>query len=150
MRLHGRLLAIALLAAAGLAAAGCPTLSGSGGSAPELVQLRDQLRTSRAGLEQAAQGGDLSRAGSLLGEIRSGIDAAESRSSAMNLLDRQHLALQVATGRRALTEADRWVQAGDADAVREEVRQIGIVLTEIDVLLERTIRAAAAEAPGGA
>jgi len=64
----------------------------------------------------------------------------ENRSSAINMVDREHLAISIATGRRNITETDRWVASGDVDAVRSQVKELDAILGDIDQILDRTIR----------
>jgi hypothetical protein len=130
---------VAALAVA-LALPACQTLSGSGKGGPELAQLREQLGNTRTALDRASEEGDLPRAGALLSALGSRFDELESRSSAINLVDRESMAIQVATGRRAITEADRWVQSGDSEAVRGQVHQLDQVLDELDRILARAVR----------
>jgi hypothetical protein len=147
VRLHRRLSPLGLAAVLLLAPAGCQTLSGSGEGRAEFVEHRQKLADARAALERAASRGDLAATREQLGSLRSRLDTIESRSSAMNMIDRQHAALQIATARRTMTEADRWIDAGDAESVRTEVAKLGGLLTEIDTLLDRTIRGSNPEAP---
>jgi hypothetical protein len=147
VRLHRRLSPLGLAAVLLLSLAGCQTLAGSGEGKAEFVEHRQKLAEARSALERAASQGDLAAAREQLGSIRSRLDTIESRSSGMNLLDRQHTALQVATARRTMTETERWIDAGDAEAVRSEVAKLGGTLTEIDTLLDRTIRGSNPETP---
>ena len=124
-------------------------MAGSGEGKAEFVEHRQKLSADRASIERAAAQGDLSTARSLLGSIRARLDAIESRSSAMNMLDRQHVALQTATARRTMTEAERWMDAGDAESVRTEIGKLGATLTEIDTILDRTIRGSNPDAATG-
>ena len=140
MRLHRRLPLVASLLALVLGAGACQTLSGSGKGGPEFAQVKEQLLSTRGALDRAAEEGDLPKISALLAAIQTRFDVLESRASAMNLVDREDLAIQVATGRRATAEADRWVQAGDTDAVRSQVHQLDQVLGEIDTILARTVR----------
>ena len=143
MRLHDRLPYLALAAAlvlAGTAVASCQSLSGSGKGGPEFIQVRKQLADARTSLDQAAADGNLDQVGPLLKSISSNFDVMESRSSAINIVDREHLAIQIATGRRAVTETDRWVASTDVDAVRSQVKELDGILADIDQILDRTIR----------
>ena len=147
IRLHRRLSPLGLAAALLLALAGCQTMAGSGEGKAEFVEHRQKLAAERSALEGAASQGDLATVRTHLGSIRSRLGAIESRSSAMNMLDRQHVALQIATARRTMTETERWIDSGDADAVRTEVGELGGILNEVDTLLDRTIRGSNPDAP---
>jgi hypothetical protein len=122
-------------------------MAGSGEGKAEFVEHRQKLVEERSALEGAASQGDLAGVRTHLGSIRSRLGAIESRSSAMNMLDRQHVALQIATARRTMTETERWIDAGDADAVRTEVGELGGILHEVDTILDRTIRGSNPDAP---
>ena len=148
MRLHNRLPALALATAIALAASSCQTLSGSGKGGAEFVQVRRQLADARIALDRAAANGNIDEIAPLLRSISGEFDVMESRSSAMNLVDREHIAIQIATGRRTITEASRWVDASDIDAVRSQVRELDGTLAEVDQILERTIRGST-DATGG-
>jgi hypothetical protein len=143
MRLHDRLHSLAVLAALALVAtavSSCQTLSGSGKGGPEFIQVRKQLTDARTSLDQAASDGSLDRVGPLLKSISSNFDVMENRSSAINMVDREHLAIQIATGRRTITETDRWVASADVDAVRSQVKELDGILADIDQILDRAIR----------
>jgi hypothetical protein len=141
LRLHRRLPALAALAVGlALATSSCETLSGSGKSGAELALERTQLSETRAALNRATQEGDLQRVGPLLSAIRVKFDAIEAKSSSMNLLDREHLAIKIATGRRTIAEAERWVPVNDVEAVRSQIAELDPMLGEIDVLLDRAVK----------
>jgi hypothetical protein len=140
LRLHRRLPPLGLAAALLLALAGCQTLAGSGEGKAEFVEHRAKLGEDRVAVEGCANQGDLSSLRTRFGAIRTRLDAIESQTSAMNLLDRQHAALQIATARRNMTEAERWIDAGDAESARAEVTRLGGTLLEIEAILARTIR----------
>ena len=140
LRLHRRLSPLGLTAALFLTFAGCQTLAGSGEGKAEFVEHRTKLAEDRAAVERYANDGDLGSVRTRLGAVRARLDAIESLSSAMNMLDRQHAALQIATARRTMTEAERWIDAGDAESVRAEVRRLGGTLIELEAILARTIR----------
>ena len=143
MRLHARLPALAAISVLVLGLASCQQLAGTGKGSAQFVELRTQLAGSREALRKAVQESDVTRVGILLPAISSRLDEIEKRSSAMNMLDREHDALEIATARRTITETDRWVAAGDLDSVRLKVNQIDASLGEIDQILDRTIRGAA-------
>jgi len=143
MRLHDRLhpvAAAALAALLALAASSCETLSGSGQSGAQFAQNRAQLSESRAALNRTARDSDLQGVSTSLRDIGSQFDAIESKGSAMNLMDRENMNIQIATGRRIITETSRWVQVNDADAVRSQVGELDPILEKVDVLLDRAVK----------
>lgn len=138
----------ALIAAAGLAAllvVSCQTLSGSGASGAEFAASRQKLIETRTSMDKAAQDGDLSAVGKAMGEIGTQFDAIESRGSSMNIMDLESMKIQMATGRHAITETDRWIQVNDAEAVRNQVAQLDPILDEIDGLLDRAVKSSVPE-----
>jgi hypothetical protein len=142
MRLHARLPALAAASILVLGLASCQQLAGTGKGSAQFVELRSQLAGSRDALRKAVGESDITRVAALLPAISGRLDEIEKRSSAMNMLDREHVALEIATARRTITETDRWVAAGDLDSVRLKVNQIDVSLGEIDQILDRTIRGA--------
>ncbi len=84
--------------------------------------------------------GDLQGVATSLRAVGSQFDAVEKKSSAMNLMDRENLNIQIATGRRIITETSRWVSVNDADAVRSQVAELDPILVKIDVLLDRAVK----------
>ncbi len=146
---RARLLAGACALVLILGASSCQTLSGGGSAGPELCRLRTELTVTGARLRRATQDGDVQGASRAMAEIRRQFDAIESNSSSMNLMDREALKIQIATGRRSLTEAVRWVLVNDVEAVRSQTALLEPVLDQIDVLLDRAVKssATAAETP---
>jgi hypothetical protein len=140
MRLHARLSSVVLAAGLVLGLASCQQLAGSGKGKAEFTELRTQLAGSREALRKAVGEGDLVKVGALLPAVSSRLDEIEKRSSAMNMVDREHVALEIATARRTITETNRWISAGDLDSVRLKINQIDVSLGEIDTILDRTIR----------
>jgi hypothetical protein len=147
MRLHHRLPALALAAGLALSLASCQTLSGTKASPEEFKALKEALSNDRAGLNRALAAGELDRATGFLQGISTRFDEIWAKSSAMNLLDREHLAIQLASGRRMLTSINQWVSSSDIDAVRSEVEKLNPVLDDVDTLLDHTIRATAVDTP---
>ena len=140
MRLHSRLYSVVLVSGLVLGLASCQQLAGSGKGKAEFTELRTQLAGTREALRRAVGEGDLVKVGALLPAVSSRIDEIEKRSSAMNMVDREHVALEIATARRTITETNRWISAGDLDSVRLKVNQIDVSLGAIDEILDRTIR----------
>lgn len=129
-----------------LGTASCQTLGGSGASGTDFARYRTELAEARARMDRAAQEGDVPGASKAMGEIGRHFNAIESRTSSMNLMDAEAMKIQIATGRRTMTEADRWVQVNDAEAVRSQTALLRPVLDEIDVLLDRAVKSSASPA----
>ena len=149
MRVHDRLPALALAAGLALSLVSCQTLSGTKGSPEEFKALKEALANDRAGLNRAVAAGELDRISGYLQGVSTRFDEVWAKSSAMNLLDREHLAIQLASGRRMITSISQWVTSSDIDAVRSEVEKLNPVLDDVDTLLDHTIRATAVDTPEG-
>jgi hypothetical protein len=129
-----------VLLGAALGATSCETLSGSGKSSAALAEVRTELGESRSALNRAAQEGDLQGVSAAMREIGAQFNTIQSKSSAMNLMDRETMAIQIATGRRTITETERWIPANDVEAVRSQVAQLDPILSQIDGLLDRAVK----------
>ncbi len=149
MRLHDRLPALALAGGLLLSLASCEVLSGSKGSPEDFERLRQGLNEDRANLNRAAVENTLDQVAGILDSLRGRFDEIWSKSSAMNLVNREHLAIQLASARRMMGSISQWTNATDIDAVRSEVERLNVVLNEIDVLLDSTLRAMAGESEDG-
>jgi len=136
----GRNAGAAMLIAIALGTASCQTLSGTGDSGADFAKYRTSLADAKGRMDQAAQNSDIATVSQAMGEIGHDFDAIEQKTSAMNLMDNESMKIQIATGRRTITETDRWVQVNDAEAVRSQVAQLDPVLGEIDVLLDRAVK----------
>jgi predicted small secreted protein len=143
-----RIAGVAALLALAMGVTSCETLSGSGKSGAALAESKEKLTESRAALNRAAQDGDLQGVGTAMRSIGSLFDTIESKSSAMNLMDRENMAIQIATGRRTITETDRWIQSNDTEAVRSQVSQLDPILANIDGLLDRAVKSSVPEGGG--
>ena len=122
-------------------------MAGTGEGKAEFVEHRQKLSEDRVALDHAAAQGDLSTARTLLASIRARLDTIEKKTSAMNMVDRQSTALQIATARRTMTEAERYIDSGDAESARAQITQLNGILAEIDTLLDRTIKGSIPDAP---
>ena len=122
-------------------------MAGTGEGKAEFVEHRQKLSEDRVALDHAAAQGDLSTARTLLASIRARLDTIEKKTSAMNMIDRQSTALQIATARRTMTEAERYIDSGDAESARAQITQLNGILAEIDTLLDRTIKGSIPDAP---
>jgi hypothetical protein len=143
MRLHHRLPALALA----ILLASCETLAGSGGSGAEFTKLKQGLDDARGQLDRAVADGAADQIAEPLKAVGARLDEIESKSSPMNLMDRENLSIQIATARQLITSTQPWVANSDMDAIRPAVQKLDSVLNDIDVLLERAIRSAATPAP---
>jgi hypothetical protein len=139
-RLSLEVAAALALVALSFGATSCQTLAGSGQSGAALADSKAKLVDSRAAMDRAVQSGDLQAVGSAMKAIGDQFDVVESKSSAMNLMDRENMAIQIATGRRTITETDRWIQSNDADAVKNQVAQLDPILDNVDGLLDRAVK----------
>lgn len=124
-------------------------LSGSKGSPEEFERLRQGLNEDRANLNRVAVENTLDQVAGVLDQMRGRFDEIWSKSSAMNLVNREHLAIQLASARRMMASISQWTNSTDIDAVRSEVERLNVVLNEIDVLLDSTLRAMAGESEDG-
>jgi hypothetical protein len=123
-----------------LGASSCETLSGSGKSGADFAQSRVELAASRSALNRAAMDANLQAVATSLRAVESQFNAIEKKNSGINLMDRENLNIQIATGRRIITETSRWVTVNDAEAVRSQVAQLDPILANIDVLLDRAVK----------
>lgn len=109
------------------------------------AQIKQQIEETRAGLKSAIDEGSLDRVPALNQALNAQLDQLSAQSSAMNLLDREHVAINVATARRCLNEIDRFVTAGDVELVRAQLAQLNPTMEEIATLLERADKIATAK-----
>ena len=151
MRLHRRLSLLAALAAlaAGTILVSCQTLSGAGGSSAEFTRLKQAVSEDRARLRQAAAEPSPERVPAALDAVSARFDEIWSKAPGMNLLDREHLAIQLASGRRIIDTAKQWAANSDIEAVRSETQRLDAVLGEVETLLDRSTKATAEPAPAG-
>jgi len=103
--------------------------------------LKQSLDDVNTRLTSAVQSGSSDQVPSLDKEMNAALDQIQSQSSAMNLMDREHLSINVATARKCLSELDRYASSGDQDLLRAQLQQLGPTISEIDELLDRTDRA---------
>jgi hypothetical protein len=102
--------------------------------------LKQKVDDVNSRLVAAVQNGDSDRVPGLDKELNTTLDTAMKQSSAMNILDREHLSINVATARRCLSDMDRFAQAGDSELLRAQNQQLQPTITEIQDLLERADR----------
>lgn len=135
----------ACLLAALLAVPSCQWAGDTKAVRVPFAELKQRVEDARARIESAVQEGSVDRVPALDQALNAELDAAAAQSSAMNLLDRQHLAINVATARRCLTEMDRFAQSGDVEDLRAQFQQLQPTVAEIQVLLERAERTTTAK-----
>src|SRR5262245_4675059 len=133
----GRLVLIASLAL--LSATGCQKAGGSV-SGPKFSELRESLDDLHQKITAAAAAPEFDRVSSLGRSLSEVLDAIESRSSSLDLLSRETLALHVASARKCLTDVDRYATSGDQDLVQAQVKQLDGIIGDIGTVLERGIR----------
>ncbi len=111
--------------------------------------MKQALSEDRSRLTRAVSEGTVEQIPAIDKALEKRFDEIWAHSSAMNLLDRQHMAIQLASGRRLLTTLDQFAASTDAEAVRSHAEKLQGVLDEVEMLLDRTIRAATPDAPSG-
>ncbi|HLF05599.1 MAG TPA: hypothetical protein VI893_00230 [Thermoplasmata archaeon] len=109
------------------------------------AQIKQQIAEAHSNLKRAVDEGSLDRLPALQRNFNAQLDAVSAQSSAMNLLDREHLLLNLATVRRCLTEIDRFAASGDVELVRAQVSQLDPTMEEIATLLDRADKIATAK-----
>lgn len=102
--------------------------------------LKTQLDDVNTRLNNAIQNNETDRVTGLDKELNTVLDAAMNQASAMNLMDREHLSISVATARKCLTDMDRYAASGDADLLKAQAQQLAPTVTEIQELLDRAER----------
>ncbi len=131
---------VAALSVALLAPSSCQWAGDTKAVHVSFAALKAQVDDVNTRLTSAIQSGDSDKVPGLDKELNAAMDAAMSQSSAMNILDREHLAISVATARRCITDMDRYAQTGDMDLLRAQAKQLAPTITEIQELLDRAER----------
>ena len=144
MRLYSGLSVLAL----GALLASCQTFTGSGGKAEDFTRLKQAVSEDRAKLRQATAEPSPERVPEVLNGITARFDEIWAKSPGMNLLDREHMAIQLASGRRIIDTAKQWAASSDIEAVRSEAGRLDAVLAEVETLLDRSVKATT-EPPAG-
>jgi hypothetical protein len=108
----------------------------------DLKQKVDDVNTR---LTSAVQSGSADQVPALDKELNAALDQVEGQSSAVNLMDREHLAIDIATARKCITDLDRYAQSGDQDLLRAQLQQLTPTIAEIDELLDRAQRTTTAQ-----
>ncbi len=102
--------------------------------------LRQQVDDVNTRLTTAIQNGETEKVPGLDRELNAVLDASMNQASAMNLLDREHLSISVATARRCITDMDRYASSGDVDLLKAQAQQLAPTITEVQELLARAER----------
>lgn len=134
-----RALAGALLALT-LAVSSCQWAGDTKAVKADFAVLKKQVDDVNTRLTAAIQNNEADRVASLDKEMNAVLDAAMNQASAMNIMDREHLSIAVATARRCLTDMDRYSASGDMDLIRAQAQQLAPTVTEIEDLLDRAER----------
>jgi hypothetical protein len=130
---------LALISVA-LLASSCQWAGDTGAVKVSFAALRSQLDDVNTRLTTAIQNGEAERVGVLDKELNTVLDAAMAQSSAMNIMDREHLSISVATARRCITDMDRYSASGDMELIRAQAQQLAPTIVEIQELLDRAQR----------
>jgi hypothetical protein len=132
---------LAALSVALLAAPSCQWAGDTKAVHISFAALKAQVDDVNTRLTSAIQSGESDKILGLDKELNAAMDAAMSQSSAMNILDREHLSISVATARRCITDMDRYAQSGDMDLLRAQAQQLAPTIADIQELLDRAERA---------
>ena len=108
-------------------------------------EVKQRVEEAHSSLAAAVEDGSVEDVPALDQALNAELDAAMGQSSAMNLLDREHLSINVATARRCLTDMDRYAQSGDVELLRAQFHQLEPTMAEIEVLLDRAERTTTAK-----
>ncbi len=144
LRTRGAWLHAALLAAL-LGAPSCQWAGDKNAVRVSFAAVRQQVDDVNSRLVSAVQSGEADRIAGLDKEMNLALDTATNQSSAMNILDREHLSINVATARHCMADMDRYAQSGDMDLVRAQAAQLAPTINEVRVLLDRAERTTTAK-----
>jgi len=106
----------------------------------DFAALKTQVDDVNTRLTTAIENNEPDKVLSLDKEMNAALDTAMNQASAMNIMDREHLSIAVATARRCLTDMDRYATSGDMDLIRAQAQQLKPTVTEIEELLDRAER----------
>jgi hypothetical protein len=130
---------LALLAAS-LTGSSCQWAGDTKAVKVDFAALKTQVDDVNTRLTTAIENNEPDRVLSLDKEMNAALDTAMNQASAMNIMDREHLSIAVATARRCLTDMDRYATSGDMDLIRAQAQQLKPTVTEIEELLDRAER----------
>jgi hypothetical protein len=128
------------LAAALVAAPSCQWAGDTKAVRVSFAALRARVDDVNTRLASAIENNDAEHVPALDKEMNAVLDAAMNQASAMNILDREHLSIAVATARNCITDMDRYATTGDMDLLKAQARQLAPTVTEILELLDRAER----------
>jgi len=134
-------LVAALLAV--LAASSCQWAGDTKAARVSFSALKESIEDVSGRLDGAVEEGAADRVPGLDRELNTVLDTTEKQSAAMNILDREHLAISIATARQCITAMDRYAQSGDSELLRAQNQQLQPTIKEIQELLERADRTTA-------
>ena len=132
-------IAVALIAAS-LTASSCQWAGDTKAVKVDFAALKTQLVDVNGRLTSAIQDNQADKVAGLDKEMNAVLDASMNQASAMNIMDREHLSIAVATARRCLTDMDRYSASGDMDLIKAQAQQLAPTVTEIQDLLDRAER----------
>lgn len=132
-------IAVALLAMS-LTSSSCQWAGDTKAVKVDFAALKAQVGDVNTRLTSAIQNNEADKVAGLDKEMNAVLDAAMNQASAMNIMDREHLSIAVATARRCLTDMDRYSASGDMDLIRAQAQQLAPTVTEIQDLLDRAER----------
>jgi hypothetical protein len=138
-----RLRSVSLLLALSATLVAAPSCQWAGDTKAVRVSfaaLRTKLDDVNTRLSSAIENGEADRVSGLDKELNAVLDASMNQASAMNILDREHLSIAVATARNCITDMDRYALSGDMDLIRAQAKQLAPTVIEILELLDRAER----------
>jgi hypothetical protein len=136
---------VAGLILAAIAIPSCQWAGDASARKASFAAIRKQVDDVNTRLTSAVSNGEADRVPGLDREMNTALDTALKQSSAMNLLDREHLSIAVATARRCMTDMDRYATSGDMELLRAQAQQLAPTISEIQELLDRAERSTTAQ-----
>ena len=102
--------------------------------------LKQRVSDAHSSITSAVRESAFDRVPDLDRALNAELDAVTAQSGAINLIDREHLAINVATIHRCLTAMDQYAHSGDFEDLRAQMEQLQPTITEILDLLDRAER----------
>ena len=128
---------VAVLLGVSLTAGSCQWAGDTKAVKVDFSALKAQVDDVNTRLNNAIQNNESDKVVGLDKEMNAVLDAAMNQASAMNIMDREHLSIAVATARRCLTDMDRYASSGDMDLLKAQAQQLSPTVSEIQALLDR-------------
>ena len=128
------------LSAALVAAPSCQWAGDTKAVRVSFAALRTRVDDVNTRLASAIENNESDKVTGLDKEMNAALDTAMNQASAMNILDREHLSIAVATARNCITDMDRYATTGDMDLLKAQAKQLAPTVTEILELLDRAER----------